>query len=226
MRLNVIATGSSGNLYELLDSKGNAIIIEAGKPRYDYVSHKVGIECPEMCIISHSHTDHSKYKGEFEAIMQVHYKPAKCESKSFRVFGTPAKHGEITTQLFIIKSLVDNEIVFFGTDFEFGDYPELFKTLMACNVTKFIIECNYNDYLYHLADDLNRIGCDRHLSDNDVINFIKKTKAKNPTLILIHGSNRLCIDKYTIKYIKKKLPSAMIGIAKGVKGKTKDTFII
>ena len=31
MIVNVISTGSSGNLYELLDSKGNSIILEAGE---------------------------------------------------------------------------------------------------------------------------------------------------------------------------------------------------
>jgi len=226
MRLNVIATGSSGNLYELMDSEGNTLIIEAGMPRGFFTTHKIGVKIPEMCIVSHGHMDHSKHKGEFEAVIPMHYRPTQCSSNNFKVVGFPAKHGESTTMLFIIKSVIENECVFFGTDFEFGDYPELFETLRICKVTKFIIECNYNDYLYHLADHLQRVGCDRHLSDNDVINFIKKANPNNPKLILIHGSNRLCADAYTKQYIGKRLPTASIGIAKGVKQKVKDLFII
>ena len=48
MRINCISTGSSGNLYELLDSKGNSIILEAGEPRHTYMKHREATTAPEM----------------------------------------------------------------------------------------------------------------------------------------------------------------------------------
>ena len=45
MRINCISTGSSGNLYELLDSKGNSIILEAGEPESIYIGKRY---TPEM----------------------------------------------------------------------------------------------------------------------------------------------------------------------------------
>ena len=57
MRINCISTGSSGNLYELLDSKGNSIILEAGEPRHTYMKHREATTAPEMVIITHSHGD-------------------------------------------------------------------------------------------------------------------------------------------------------------------------
>ena len=67
------------------------------------------------------------------------------------------------------------------------------------SVKKYLIEVNYNDYLYHLADDMQRIGCDRHFSDNDLVRFIRRVGVKDPTIITIHGSNRLSADAYTKK---------------------------
>lgn len=226
MKVNVIATGSSGNLYELIDKDGNSMLIEAGMPRQTYMKNRVGEKPPEMCIISHEHFDHAHYKADFEAVIPTHFKCEKNVSEHWKAFGMPAKHGEIQVMTFLIKSLTENKFVYFATDLEFGDYVNIFKILKGHNVENFIIECNYNDYLYHLATDEQRRGCDRHLSDNDVIRFIKSVNPKNTKLILIHGSNRLCADTYTKKYISGKLPSAKVDVAVGVKNGVKNLFIL
>jgi hypothetical protein len=80
--------------------------------------------------------------------------------------------------------------------------------------------------LFHLATDEQRQGCSRHLSDNDVVNFIRKSGAKNPKIITIHGSNRLSADTYTKKYISSKLLTATVNVAVGAKNKQKNLFII
>ncbi len=72
MKINCIATGSSGNCYELVDSSGTSIIIEAGVSRQTYINNRIGKEPPEMCIISHNHMDHAHYRGEFMAIVPTH----------------------------------------------------------------------------------------------------------------------------------------------------------
>ena len=226
MKINVIATGSSGNLYELIDKDGNSMLIEAGMPRATYIKHRVGKLPPEMCIISHHHMDHAKYKGEFEAVFPTYLAQEQNTSQNWKAFGFKMKHGETSSLSFIIKSLVEDKFLFFGTDMEFGTYTSLFKMLNFYNVENFLIECNYNDYLFHLANDEQRRGCSRHLSDNDVVNFIKKSGAKNPKIITIHGSNRLSADTYTKKYISSKLITSTVEVAVGVKGNQKNLFII
>jgi len=228
MKINVIATGSSGNLYELLDKDGNSILIEAGMPRSTYVKYRIGKIPPEMCIISHGHLDHSKYKGEYEAVIPVYFMELQNRSEHFSANGYLTKHGEGQTMVFIIWSKVENKFLFFGTDFEFGNYEGLFLNLNHYKVENFLIECNYNDFLIHcedVSDDMKK-QCGRHLSDNDVINFIKKSGAKNPKIITIHGSNRLSADTYTKKYINSKLMTATVQVSTGVKGNQKNIFII
>ena len=226
MKINVIATGSAGNLYELIDKDGNSMLIEAGMPRAAYIKHRVGKLPPEMCIISHQHMDHAKYKGEFEAVFPTYLAQEQNTSQNWKAFGFKMKHGETSSLSFIIKSLVEDKFLFFGTDMEFGNYISLFKMLNFYHVENFLIECNYNDYLFHLANDEQRRGCSRHLSDNDVVNFIKKSGAKNPKIITIHGSNRLSADTYTKKYISSKLITSTVEVAVGVKGNQKNLFII
>jgi Cft2 family RNA processing exonuclease len=228
MRINVIATGSSGNLYELLDKDGNSILIEAGMPRQTYVKHRIGKLPPEMCIISHSHMDHAQYKGEFEAVMPTYLAQEKNVSEHFKAFGFLEKHGDVQTMCFIIKSLVEDKFLFFGTDFEYSENSPLLTWIRMMKVENFLIECNYNDCLIHLKDvtDDMRKQCKRHLSDNDVINFIKKTGAKNPKIITIHGSNRLSADTHTKKYLSSKLITSTVFVAVGVKDGIKNIFII
>jgi Cft2 family RNA processing exonuclease len=226
MKINVIATGSAGNLYELIDKDGNSMLIEAGMPRQTYIKHRVGELPPEMCIISHSHMDHAKYKGEFEAVFPTYLAQEQNTSQNWKAFGFKMKHGETSSLAFIIKSLAEDKFLFFGTDMEMGAYSSLFIMLNFYHVENFLIECNYNDYLFHLANDEQRRGCSRHLSDNDVVNFIKKSGAKNPKIITIHGSNRLSADTYTKKYISSKLITSTVEVAVGVKGNQKNLFII
>jgi len=226
MKINVIATGSTGNLYELVDAEGNSMLIEAGMPRAIYVKHRVGRLPPEMCIISNQHMDHAKYKGEFEAVFPTYLAQEQNTSQNWKAFGFKMKHGETSSLSFIIKSLVEDKFLFFGTDMEMGTYSDLFKMLNFYKVENFLIECNYNDYLFHLANDEQRRGCSRHLSDNDVVNFIKKSGAKTPKIITIHGSNRLSADTYTKKYLSSKLINSTVEVAVGVKGNQKNLFII
>ena len=227
MKINVIATGSTGNCYELIDNSGNSIIIEAGIPRQQFVKFREGLTPPEMCIITHMHGDHAQYIGEYRAVMPVYVSEPKIESKNFKVMGFSMLHGGVVCYSYLIKLLSDNKFIFFGTDFEFSeDYFTLFRALKFYDVENYLIECNYNDYLYHLADQLQRTGCDRHMSDNDVINFMKLSGAKSPKMILIHGSNRLSADTYTKKYISAKVQNSTVQIATGVKGGQKNIFII
>ena len=226
MIINVISTGSNGNLYELLDSKGNSIILEAGEPRYKYMKYREGTTPPEMVLISHSHGDHSFYANQYEMMCTVHRWKQRAESTNFKAFGFKVVHGDVLNYAYLIKFLADDRFLFFATDLEYEkeSLQPIFEALKFYKVENFLIECNYNDYLYHLADEVQRIGCERHLSDNDLIRFIKKVGAKEPKIITIHGSERLSADSYTKKMIKGKIPNATVAVSVGAKNGVKNLF--
>ena len=184
MIINVISTGSSGNLYELLDSKGNSIILEAGEPREKYMKYREASTAPEMVIITHSHGDHSFYANQYEMMCTVHRWKQLAESTNFKAFGFEVVHGDVLNYAYLIKLLIDDEFLFFATDLEYEEesFEKIFQALNHFKVDKFLIECNYNDYLYHLADEVQRIGCKKHFSDNDLIRFIKKVVQKSRKL--------------------------------------------
>ena len=89
-------------------------------------------------------------------------------------------------------------------------------------VENYLIECNYNDFLFHLATPEQRLGCSRHFSDNDVVNFMRIVQPKkNPKIITIHGSNRLSGDTYTKKQISSKILNSTVSVAVGQKNGVK-----
>ena len=227
MIINVIATGSSGNLYELIDKWGNSMLIEAGKPRSEYMKHKISNQAPEMCIVSHNHMDHAHFVGEFKAMIPVYVSQRKNTSTNWKAIGFEVNHGEGKSTAFIIKSLVEEKFLFFGTDFEFSkDYTELYESLKYLKVENYLIECNYNDFLFHLATPEQRLGCSRHFSDNDVVNFMRIVRPENPKIITIHGSNRLSGDTYTKKQISSKILNSTVSVAVGQKNGVKNLFTI
>ena len=227
MIINVIATGSSGNLYELIDKWGNSMLIEAGKPRSEYMKHKISNQAPEMCIVSHNHMDHAHFAGEFKAMIPVYVSHRENTSTNWKAIGFEVNHGEGKSTAFIIKSLVEEKFLFFGTDFEFSkDYTELYESLKYLKVENYLIECNYNDFLFHLATPEQRLGCSRHFSDNDVVNFMRIVQPKNPKIITIHGSNRLSGDTYTKKQISSKILNSTVSVAVGQKNGVKNLFTI
>lgn len=226
MTINIISTGSSGNLYELLDSQGNSILLEAGEPRSTYTKYREGVIPPEMLLITHKHGDHSFYSNQYQMICDVHEWQPEANSENFRAVGFEVEHGGILNYAYIIKFLADNRFLFFATDLEYKEekLKPIIKRLKQYKVSNYLVECNYNDYLYHLAEKEQRIGCDRHFSDYDLIRFIKKVNPHDPKIITIHGSNRLSADSYTKKMIIKKIPNATVAIGIGAKNGVKNLF--
>lgn len=226
MKVNVIATGSKGNLYEIIDNTGNSMLIEAGVPRQKYIKFREGINPPEMCIISHAHGDHSQYRNHYEMICPVHKWRQTASSQNFKAFGFEVIHGDILNYAYIIKLIADNDYLFFGTDMEWDDekIKPIISTIKGLGVSKFLLEVNYNDYLYHLADEEQRRGCDRHFSDNNAIKFVKQSGMRDPKIITIHGSDRLSADTYTRKMIKSRIPNAIVAVSVGAKNGVKNLY--
>lgn len=227
MIVNVIGTGSGGNLYELIDEQNNVLVIEAGLSVETFMKYKITKQPPEALIVSHAHSDHYEYHRDWSKYVNVELSPRELDLPSWGISSFDVKHGDIKNVAFIIESKAEDKKILFATDLEYDDeglIDELANECRERDVRYFLLECNYNDYLYHLATSEQRIGCDRHFSDNDVVRFIRNAKPKAPRLILIHGSNRLCADSYTMNYIGKKLPNAIVKIAIGGKGGVKNIF--
>lgn len=233
MTINAIATGSSGNLYEIIDSKGSNILLEAGVSRSVFTKYRESKKIPEMLLISHKHGDHSYYANEYAMVCQVWKWKPTAESKSFKAFGWEVKHGDVLNYAYLIELKNDNDYLFFATDFEWdtetinpiiSDLKMLRKK--GVKVEKFLIECNYNDFLFHKAKPEQRIGNDNHFSDNDLIRFLRATGVGAPKVITIHGSDRLLRDSYTQAYIGAKFPQGVIRVARGGFQGQKDLFNI
>jgi ribonuclease BN (tRNA processing enzyme) len=228
MIINVIATGSAGNQYELIDDTGNSMLIEAGVPRHVFMKNREGTKPPEMVIVSHEHGDHSFWANEFKMICPVHLWKPEAVSENWKALGFQVEHGDVLNYAYLIKSMVEDKFLFFATDLQYNYnlFNRIFFYIQRYKVQNFLIELNYNDYLYKLADENQRIGCDRHFSDNDVVRFIRKSEAEAPKIITIHGSNRLSADTYTKKYLSGKLPTAKVFVATGAKQGIKDIYKI
>ena len=224
--VNIIATGSTGNLYEIIDHIGNVLLIEAGVKWSDFVQRREGMAVPELCVISHKHSDHAAYAYDYELMCTTSKWKEKAESENFTVNGFRVKHGDVENYAYIIEILQDEKSIFFGTDMEWdSDYfTTIYEALRKKEVEYFLLEVNYNDYLYHLpgvTEDQKR-GCDRHFSDNDAIRFIEECGVREPKIITIHGSDRLSADIYTKRLIKTRLPAAKVSVAIGWKNGVKD----
>lgn len=230
MIINVIATGSAGNQYELIDDAGNSMLIEAGVPRHVFMKNREGTKPPEMVIVSHEHGDHSFWANEFQMICPVYLWKPEAVSENWKALGFQVEHGDVLNYAYLIKSMVEDKFLFFATDLQYNYnlFNRIFFYIQRYKVQNFLIELNYNDYLYHLpgVDPMMRKRCNRHFSDNDVIRFIKNSKAEAPKIITIHGSNNLSADTYTKKYLSGKLPTAKIFVATGAKQGVKNIYKI
>lgn len=189
MKLQIQATGSAGNCY-LLESANSQLVVEVGvmPTGIDYS------KC-EGYIISHEHGDHSAFAGKLPGLnqLQTPYKSDKWKIQNF-----PQKHGDTTTDIFLIRNMEEGKNIVFATDIEVIGQNQLllFKTL---NINLLLIECNYNIETY-LAGGVNTYGSSSHLSDSRAIMY---TGFINPLqVVFIHPSDRFMNAAKTMKKLK------------------------
>lgn len=142
MRIYTVGTGSSGNCY-LLKHNDNYIALDCGCKWKEVLVgcnfHPIDID---IALVTHSHSDHSKYAKEFIKGGIPVYSPdnvkAKCMVKykdiSFVPFIVPH---DVTCYGYLIK--VDGRTIVYMTDFGYCRY-----TFKSWNVDTWLIACNYN----------------------------------------------------------------------------------
>ena len=142
MKIYTVGTGSSGNCY-LLKHNDNYIALDCGCKWKDVLVgcnfHPIDID---FALVTHSHSDHSKYAKEFIKGGIPVYSPDNVKAKtmvkykdiSFVPFIVPH---DVTCYGYLIK--VDGRTIVYMTDFGYCRY-----TFKSWNVDTFIIACNYN----------------------------------------------------------------------------------
>ncbi|MEM4270563.1 MAG: MBL fold metallo-hydrolase [Candidatus Pacearchaeota archaeon] len=187
-----LQSGSIGNCY-LIENQREILIIEAGLPLNKIIAN-TDVTKIVGALVSHSHSDHSKYLNELLKYNIPCFTPYtnnkeeiyKSKIGEFYITALPVKH-DVKNYAFVI----DNEEigrVLYITDTNTFNY-------LVKNVDTLIIECNYTKELAEeniLNDKLNinvfKRTLENHMSINKCIEIIVRHKPTNT--ILIHLSSR------------------------------------
>lgn len=190
MKLQIHATGSSGNCY-LLESKSSQLIVEVGVI-------PTGVDYPkcEGYIVSHEHNDHSKFINKLDGLKYIN--EFQYDSEFWKIVNFPQKHGDTKSDIFLIRNLEEEKNILFATDLEAINKPDL-AIFNKLPITLLMIEMNYNFETY-LAGGRSKYGSSSHLSDNLAIMY---TRLINPRqVVYIHPSERFSNIAKTLKKIR------------------------
>jgi len=104
MKLIVLGSSSSGNGYILLDSSGEALVIEAGIKLLDLKKAlNFRINMVAGCLISHSHNDHARHASEYQKTGMSLYMGVETRQQLFK-----------EKQYYNIKELKEKEQIVVG----------------------------------------------------------------------------------------------------------------
>lgn len=200
MKLDVIASGSSGNVTAV---RGSALLlIDCGKP-YKWTMSQLKYELPDAILVTHEHGDHAKAVEQFLSRQVDIYATAgtitalklepqwnlheievdvEFEACGIKVLPIESAHDAAEPVNFILSD--ERDRVLFVTDT--GATPEV-----DGEFTKIFIEANYDtrrlmwsETAYHLQERILQ----NHLSIEAVEEFLQRYPAAEVTLI--HVSRR------------------------------------
>lgn len=207
MKLIIIGSSSKGNSYALQSDSGEILLIEAGIHLRE-VKKAIGYKTSKVvgCIVSHVHSDHSKYIPEYlkaginvssndEVAEKYPGVDTMSENITFRFgnFGVtpfPVEHDAKNFGYLIHEPS-------YGTIFFATDCYNLHFVIRGCKT--YLAECNYSDAILGkaVADGKTpRSQADRvrlsHMSLEHSIAWLKECDAEHCAhqIILIHGSAR------------------------------------
>ena len=142
MQLYTVGTGSLGNCYLLKRDNNKIIALDCGCKWRDVL-----IGCNfrpldiDFALVTHSHSDHSRHMGDFEAngidvINTDNTFPKKVLQKGdYKVVPFEVPH-DVKNYGYLIR--VDGRTIVYMTDFGYCKY-----TFKSWNVDTFIVACNY-----------------------------------------------------------------------------------
>lgn len=192
MKLDCIATGSTGNCYILRDSNGRAIILDCGISFQNITHHNTFPKFKEIdfVFVSHSHSDHNKSLNDF--------KRAGCEIISYETLQPKVQNWNIgnweciTFPLphnvpnwgIIIKSNVTGERFCYVTDFRALPQIE--------GIDYWLYEVNYIekliDSLIENDRDVKHLGFNNHNSLENAVEYFNTIKTRPKKILCCHSS--------------------------------------
>lgn len=204
MKLHVLGSSSAGNCY-LLESSDKILIIEAGI-QFREIEKVINWQINRIagCLVSHEHGDHAKYVHNFlqrgirilstEAVI----KKALNNTDRLYHFQTYKLH-----DFTIVPFLLSHDVECFGF---YIHHPEMGFLLFVTDTGKLpykfaeidhlLIESNYSDQIlqhnvfkHHISNAQVARLADTHLSIDKAAKWIKTTKPKLQTVVLLHLSN-------------------------------------
>ncbi len=170
MKLTVIGSGSDGNSI-LLQNDSEALLIDAGVPVLE-VKKALGFNIRKIkgVVVSHIHSDHSKYAAEYEKSCIPVYKPYEAGERvqhfdKFIIKPFALEH-DVPCFGFYIRHPEMGSLVY-ATDTEFVKYK-------FTNINHILVEANY------CADDLSLDAENKehvitgHMEISTALDFVKK----------------------------------------------------
>lgn len=223
MEFTIFHTGSGGNSFRLKFADGVQVLLDAGKTskynafndfctRGDKVSNYAGM------LISHAHKDHEGAVADFERVGMPRGVDA---APQLRVGVVPLVHGAPCNG-YIIANTDTREACIFLIDFTAIVSPRNFFTTLRWLVSEkykimFAVELSFCEFLYKKMPIEQRVGLDRHLSDEGFIELFKVVRnyCALENIVTLHASGREILNKgfhadvaprdYLIKYLKVRL---------------------
>ena len=203
MIIDILASGSSGNVAAVRTNDDKLFLIDCGKP-FKWIKDRLNYELPDAILITHEHSDHAKAVRQFlyrNVDIYATYGTINAldlndgavnvwEISAWEVFNIgdvtiipiPSKHDAEESVNFILKDNVDR--VLFATDT--GEIPSVDGIF-----TKIFIEANYSEKALMDADldtkQTLRIF-ENHLSIEDACKFL--SRYPDAEITLLHISKR------------------------------------
>lgn len=188
MKLYTVGTGSFGNCYLLKRDNNKIIALDCGCKWRDVL-----IGCYfrpldiDLALVTHSHSDHSRYVGDFEGsgievINTTNTFPKKILQKGeYKIVPFEVPH-DVKNYGYLIR--VDGRTIVYMTDFGYCRW-----TFKSWNVDTFIIACNYN--VMPDAEEANYahvvLGHSSLETVKDILEVNKSDSLKN--VVLCHTSS-------------------------------------
>ena len=216
MRLKVVKSGSSGNCYLLSTDKGT-LLMDCGVKLADIKkSLKYDVKSVVGCIVSHSHSDHSKSVEDLKKMGIKVFLPYNITKSSatrknfgrFEITEFPLPHDDTKNYGFFIK--VNGEKILYLTDLE---YCKL--NFKKQKVNHILIECNYQDEFANKDLPNYEHKIKGHCSLKTCKEFIKSNATEDlRTVLLIHMGRETCEPEECVDEVKKVARNAIVDYAR------------
>lgn len=205
MRIDVLASGSSGNCYVMWLSAGKKLLLDAGIRYQQVIAALGGLDDVVGVLVTHEHLDHAKSaaallrlgvptymsRGTARQIGVEPFEGARYvqAGEMFKMDGAsilPFKleHDAAEPVGYLIRNDETGEVLCYATDTYYLRYK-------FSGVTHWLVECNYcDDMISNAPPKLQKRLEKSHMSLNRVLELVQaQDMSKSKAIVLCHLSN-------------------------------------